>query len=310
VNTWCKLLLRNGSLIQGKWHGQSYRVIRSIGEGMNGAVYQVEQTATCRAGSQQRQPVYALKIGFDPLIIQSEINMMRKLGLDHQRQYLIDADDAEMAGQTFSFCVVLYVEGLRFQDFLRSKGYEWLPVIGTSLLQKMVYIHRRGYVFGDLKSEHSLIGSYGQVRLIDYGGVTPIGHSIRQFTPHYDRGYWNAGSRRADEAYDLFSFAILCLESVSPDQFSKACRMPSTQRHLSTLVNIAEQEPRLQPFVPFLRQAWKGTFLNSQQAYEHWLTITRHPLQPNISRRMGLLLKIVFTCSILVFICTLVIVMP
>jgi serine/threonine protein kinase len=310
VNTWFKVLLRKGSVIQGKWHGQTYRVIRLIGEGMNGVVYQVEQTSQHSVGNSQIRTVYALKIGFDTVVIQSEINMMRKLGLDYQQTYLIDADDAEMAGQTFSYCVMLYVEGVRFHDYLKNKGFEWLPVIGTSLLQQMINIHRQGFVFGDLKHDHSLISEYGQVRLIDYGGVTPIGYSIRQFTPHYDRGYWNAGSRRADEAYDLFSFAILCLESVIPDQFARVCGMPGGQRHISTLVRVAEQEPRLQPFVSFLHYAWMGKFSDSQEAYEHWLSLARFPLQPNISRRMGLLLKIIFTCSILVFICTLVIVMP
>ena len=58
----------------------------------------------------------------------------------------------------------------------------------------------------------SLVADYGRPELVDYGGATAFGKGVRQFTEIYDRGYWNAGSRTADAGYDLFSFAVLCIQ--------------------------------------------------------------------------------------------------
>ena len=56
--------------------------------------------------------------------------------------------------------------------------------------------------------ENVIVADYGHVELVDYGGVTAVGKSIRQFTEIYDRGYWNAGSRAADAS--MIYFLSLC----------------------------------------------------------------------------------------------------
>lgn len=60
-----------GTLINGKWRGNRYVVERMLGRGANGTVYLVQ-----REGRRER---YALKIGYDTLELQSEINVLTSL---------------------------------------------------------------------------------------------------------------------------------------------------------------------------------------------------------------------------------------
>ena len=63
------------------------------------------------------------------------------------------------------------------------------------------------------------------LKIIDWGGVTPMGCSVKEFTPVYDRASWDKGIRTADAEYDLFSlsmlFAVLLLGGeIQPNQIS------------------------------------------------------------------------------------------
>ncbi|MCL6593578.1 MAG: hypothetical protein K6T31_06345, partial [Alicyclobacillus sp.] len=51
------------------------------------------------------------------------------------------------------------------------------------------------------------------VRLVDVGGVTPLGKAVRQFTLPCDRAAYGLGERRADPAYDVFALAVSVLQT-------------------------------------------------------------------------------------------------
>ena len=56
--------------------------------------------------------------------------------------------------------------------------------MGLRLLQKLAQLHQAGWVFGDLKPQNVLVSDYGQVELIDYGGVTSIGRASGNSSPN------------------------------------------------------------------------------------------------------------------------------
>ena len=70
-----------------------------------------------------------------------------------------------------------YIEGMTISHFIHKRGQDWIYVIGSNLLRKLTEIHKSGYVFGDLKIENMIVSNYGDVDLIDFGGVTPKGTS-------------------------------------------------------------------------------------------------------------------------------------
>jgi serine/threonine protein kinase len=251
-------------MVKGKWNENLYRIERSLGEGENGKVYLVKKGSA----------FFAMKLGFDPVDHQSEVNVLKQLTKSESpfNRFLIDVDDYQSGGKDYPFYVMKYIKGSKITDFVQLKGEKWLGLLGLHLLKKLTYLHANGFVFGDIKMENILVSDYGTVELIDFGGVTQKGRAVKQFTEIYDRGYWGAGTRNADEAYDLFAFAILFMQlsDQSHDWFSR--HLLPQNRTLDLLKEKLLQEPNkeLQVYVPFLQKALEGEFTSSIQAYGAW----------------------------------------
>jgi serine/threonine protein kinase len=261
-----------GTVIIGKWRGNRYVVERLLGRGANGTVYLVQ-----REGRRER---YALKIGYDTLDLQSEINALTSLQScrqqnDHHARkesplssYLLEADDFT-DGNNVPFYVMRYVEGRPLHLFLSKNGSSWLGLVGFRLLDKLRRLHECGFVFGDLKPENVMVSDYGEAELIDFGGASPIGRSVKQFTEWHDRGFWNAGSRTGDESYDLFAFAVLCLRLLNEEGLKNAALQLPQTRSVDDLLKLAGNLPDKQ-LSSWLSLALKGGFSGSVEASEIW----------------------------------------
>jgi serine/threonine-protein kinase len=160
---------------------------------------------------------FAMKIANDPLDLQSEINALKALnGAGGVDSYFIEADDVAGPSEASSYYVMKYINGTHVIDFLEKQGVDWFDIVARRILERLGELHRKGFIFGDLKRDNILVYGHGYIELVDFGGVTRKGKAVRQFTEQYDRGYWNAGSRKADEGYDLFAFALLCMQCTDP----------------------------------------------------------------------------------------------
>lgn len=240
-----------------------YRVERLLGEGANGKVYLV----------QRDKEWFAMKVGADAVDLQSEINVLKSL--DRQRSidpFLYDVDDLYgQDGREYPFYIMRYVRGTTLAGYLKQQGPEWFPLVGLNLLGKLAKLHKAGWVFGDLKVENVMVADYGHVELVDYGGVTAAGKSVRQFTEIYDRGYWNGGSRCADPGYDLFSFAVLCIQLHESRRLHALTKQLLPQnRSTAELIEIAESCPELKPVSGWLKKAFAGEFADAGEAAEAW----------------------------------------
>lgn len=233
-----------------------------LGKGANGKVYLVH-----RAGVRGR---YALKVGYDALDLQSEINVLNALKEQMPDPYLVEADDHHDGSNEVSFYVMRYIEGSPLHRFIRKRGTEWVGLIGLKLLEKLSVLHASGYAFGDLKPDNVMVSAYGRVELIDYGGVSSFGRSVKQFTEWYDRGYWNAGSRTGDASYDLFSFAVMCIGLLDEKSLREAsCQLPQT-RGVADLQLILRRNPVFKPYAAWLNKALSGNFADSREALNEW----------------------------------------
>lgn len=266
MTTWSDEAFRIGAQIRGKWNGHVYTVERALGSGSNGQVMLVRRGKT----------LFALKAGFEMVDHQSEINVLRKLSKTNTsfNQYLVDVDDYVYANVHIPFCVLRFIEGLKLQIYLKKYGQDWIYAIGTNLLRKLCELHEGGYIFGDLKPENMLITGYGNVSLIDFGGVTAKGRSVKQLTEFFDRGYWNAGERTAEDSYDLFSFAILIIYAIQRDgRFAEFKRMIPQNRSIELLQPMIKENARLSAMAPFLNGALQGKFRSSREAYDEWCSL-------------------------------------
>jgi serine/threonine protein kinase len=305
VNTWSKPALSPGTMVEGQWNKRSYRIVRTLGEGANGLVYLVKTETG----------FFAMKIGFEALDLQSEINVLKRIAQfpTESEPFLIDADDFRRGSITYPFYVMRYVDGENIGGFLSANSLDWVYVLGCKLLNKLCLLHEHGWVFGDLKPENIIVSECGRVELVDYGGVTQLGRAVKQFTEMYDRGYWGAGSRQADEAYDLFSFAVLFLHLTdSHKRISSASQLPAERRDTAYLIEVARTSPYAERALPFLMKALKGQFPSSREAAAEWRKLMpqfaaadRFAKRPSCVRWI----KGFFIASLLVFVSTLVFVL-
>lgn len=122
--------------------------------------------------------------------------------------FIDDGDDT----RPVYFYVMEWIPGRPLSDVLAQASEDIFFQIASRLTEGLTELHRRGQAFCDIKPENILVQTAPDVdvRFVDVGGVTQFGRSVRQFTPFYDRAFWNEGSRRADAAYDLAGLA-LCL---------------------------------------------------------------------------------------------------
>lgn len=264
MTTSFKVSLRRGSVIMGKWKQGRYRVERLLGEGANGKVYLVQgDRGWC-----------ALKVGADAIDLQSEINVLQAIAKQAGKgsePFIYEVDDLYGTdGREYPFYIMRYVRGVTLSGYLTQNGKEWFPLVGLNLLNKLAELHSKGWVFGDLKIENVLVADYGYVELVDYGGVTAAGKSIRQFTEIYDRGYWNAGSRSADAKYDLFSFAVLCIQLHEPRRLVQLTADLPQNRSAEELLRIAAESLPLKPVSGWLKQALAGGFQDGAEGAEAW----------------------------------------
>lgn len=292
-----------GTLVTGRWRGSRYLIQRLLGKGANGIVYLVEQAGT--------RNLYALKMGYDTLDLQSEINVLKALqrqganraAEDRDLSYLVEVDDFTFGDREIPFYVMRYVKGEPLSKFLTRRGAQWMDLAGLNLLRQLAVLHKEGWVFGDLKPDNVMVSSYGEVELIDYGGVSQSGRSVKQFTEWYDRGFWNAGGRTANPAYDWFAFAVVCIHMMAESKLKAAARQLPQNRSLSDLVHIIHQEPRLKPYSGWLKRALGSDFNNTEEAYDSWKRmISRTPARQSVRRTPGWL-KGAFALSLFLLVC-------
>ncbi|CAM3960911.1 serine/threonine protein kinase [Cohnella lubricantis] len=265
-----EIRLPPGTVLAGKWNGKRYQLEKLLGAGANGQVYLAFSGRS----------VYALKIGTDAADLQAEANVLASLDKRERRRgrppFLLDVDDAAAEGHELSFYVMQYVPGMSVRSYLREHGEDWLGVIGYRLLRRLAELHEAGWVFGDVKNDNVLVSGYGRVALVDYGGMTVPGRSVRQFTEIYDRGYWGAGSRTADPAYDWFAVAVLWIHVMDSERLIRLTRTLLPQnRHPRELLELVRTNASLRPMAPWMERAFFGRFSDSEEACEAWSSNVR-----------------------------------
>jgi serine/threonine protein kinase len=257
-----------GTVLKGKWNGKSYRIERLLGFGANGQVY---LAANGRAAC-------AVKLGQEASELQGEANALALLdGREKGRPpFLLDVDDCVLKGANVPFYVMKYVPGLPVKTYLRQFGAHWFGVVGYRLLNRLADIHEAGFVFGDIKNDNVLVTEYGRTELVDYGGMTAIGRSVRQFTEIYDRGFWSAGSRTADPAYDWFAAAMLWLHVLEGKRLLQLTRTLLPQnRHTGELMLLVNSNAALRPMAEWMERAFAGHFRDSREACSVWRSCLR-----------------------------------
>ncbi|MGM0877689.1 MAG: protein kinase domain-containing protein [Bacillota bacterium] len=248
--------LTSGTVINGKWNGESYTIIRLLGQGATGNVYLAES----------KKGKVAIKLSENSMAITSEVNVLKhfsKVQGTSLGPSLLDVDDWKLAPQKIlPFYVMEYVQGNNFLEFVQERGIEWADVLALQLLTNLDKLHQQGWVFGDLKPENILIsGPPPKIRFIDVGGTTQQGRSIKEFTEFFDRGYWGFGTRKAEPTYDLFSVAMVIVNAAYPKRFTKK----SEGDGRAQLFEMINQHPFLLKHKEVLQKALLGKYTSASE---------------------------------------------
>lgn len=208
MNTVGKLpVFKKGQIISGRWERGRYKILSRIGCGGNASVYLAED---------QQGMLKAIKISPDIYGITCEYRIMvflrccRELRNSHIMPQVYETDEFQVGTTVYHFIVMEYCPGKNLGLYKgRLKEIDAVRV-GSRVAFFLNYLHRAGLVFGDLKPSNIIYDfTTGSVMVIDYGSVTIKGKRLKQFTPGYDRASWQAGSRKADEGYDMFALGLL-----------------------------------------------------------------------------------------------------
>ncbi|WP_077210361.1 protein kinase domain-containing protein [Bacillus dakarensis] len=262
-----------GTVIEGKWHQNRYRIIKEIGFGANGVVY-LAQTGTKDV---------ALKMSDNSMSVTSEVNVLKafaKVQGSTLGPSLVDVDDWEHRGGKVSFYVMEYIKGPDFLTFIQQKGKTWVTVLVLQLLNDLAVLHDKGWVFGDLKPENLIVmGPPPRIRCIDVGGTTLQGRAIKEFTEFYDRGYWGLGSRKAEPSYDLFAVAMIIINTEYPKRFNK------NSGGISELKGYIKQSKLLLEFEDIIMSALQGKYQSAREMRLAIIDKMSTPSKPSVGSR-------------------------
>lgn len=256
------------AVIKGRWNGRIYHVKKILGKGAVGQVFLVEHEGRR----------YALKMSDNTEDLMPEIQIFERFQKETGkgfRQVLYDVDDAEWRGGFRSFYVMEFIDGESLHDLMKKRP-AWTKnravEITLQILDGLKLLHGIGYCYGDLKPENIMIcRRTGTPFFIDYGGVTPFGRMIKQYTEDYDRASWRAGLRKSDASYDLFATAIIFLQMrIGLKNWMKEI---DGAHRLSRLYGIIRKHKQLIPYRKWLDQVWRGRYDSAFAAYQHLKTL-------------------------------------
>ena len=257
--------LEIGQLIDGK-----YRILRLIGEGGMGAVYEGENV---RIGRRVAIKVLHAALTGNKEVVQRferEAQAAGRIGSDH----ILEVIDLGELADGDHFMVMEYLDGeplgYRIQRLGRMSPPELAP-IAKQLLRGLGAAHKAGIVHRDLKPDNVFIlrekaGQRDFVKIIDFGisKFQPLGSDGMKMTrtgtvmgtPYYMSPEQASGSKEADNRSDLYSVGVILYEAVTG-------RVPfeaTTFNQLMFKIVLAEIPPP-QTLVPELDPAFASMIL-------------------------------------------------
>ncbi len=200
-------VLRSGQKITGRWERNSYRIVRLLGQGGTGLVYLVQNDNGGLRAMKISADVTGITYEHRILVFLNRCGRIKELGIVPE---VYELDDFQIGKTVYHYIVTRYCPGTNLGTCLGRLRNRHVAVIGKQVAGFLSRLHEEGFIFGDLKPGNIVYDfPTGKINIIDYGSVSVKGHSLKQYTPGYDRASWQVGTRIADEQYDMFALGIL-----------------------------------------------------------------------------------------------------
>jgi serine/threonine protein kinase len=188
--------------------GTRYQVEEEIGRGGMGIVY--------RAWDQRLERRVALKVMDAGYVINQEAKLLAQL----EHPGLAPVYDAGSLPCGRIYYAMRLLQGRRLDEFFRLESS--LPVrlrVFEKICEAVAFAHSRGVIHCDLKPQNVIVGSFGEVFVVDWGVARaihgkplPSAGTPRYMPPEQARG----GTNALDARSDVFALGRL-LQDAMPD---------------------------------------------------------------------------------------------
>jgi len=147
-----------------------YEILRLLGEGGMGMVYEARQTAIDRSiAVKMIKPDVA---GDQEECRQFLAEAVATADLDHPN--IVPIHDLGMNSEGALFYAMKQVKGTSWLDLMREKSVDENLDILMRVADAVAFAHNRGVIHRDLKPENVMLGDFGEVMLMDWGLAAAI----------------------------------------------------------------------------------------------------------------------------------------
>jgi eukaryotic-like serine/threonine-protein kinase len=250
-------------LTLGQIYADKYRIVRLLGEGAMGAVYEAENTRIRRR--------VAIKL-LHPQIAQ-KADTLRRFEREAQAagrigsQHIVEVLDFGELADGSRFMVLEYLDGTTLDQRIRSRGRltpeEATPIV-TQLLEGLGAAHKAEIIHRDLKPANVYLcprpSGVDFVKILDFGvskfnvlndemSMTSTGAVLG--TPYYMSPEQAKGSRQIDSRSDLYAVGVILYECITG-------QVPFSAETFNELIFriVLESPPPVESFVPNLDPAF------------------------------------------------------
>jgi eukaryotic-like serine/threonine-protein kinase len=245
-------------------YADKYRVVRVLGQGAMGAVYEAENVRIRRRVA--IKAIHAGLAGKRDAVARFELEAQAagRIGSRHITEVL---DTGQLADGT-RFMVMEFLEGATLHERIRTRGRlkpEEIAPIAVELLDGLAAAHRAGIVHRDLKPANVfLVATEGAdfVKVLDFGvskfnaldggeGMNMTSTGMILGTPFYMSPEQAKGLRLVDRRSDLYSVGVILYEAITG-------QVPFSAETFNELIFriVLESPPPAEQFVPDLDGAF------------------------------------------------------
>lgn len=283
-------------MITGRWERNRYNIIRALGHGGTGSVYLVRGKDGC---------LRAMKVSPDLTGITHEHRILAYLNqrTEHDETRVVprvyELDDFQKGDTVYHYIITEYCPGKSLSKFKGRLSAGDTAALGRQIAGFLYILHSLGLVFGDLKPANVLYNpGTRRTFLIDYGGVCVKGQRLKQYTPGYDRANWGAGSRNADEQFDIFALGILLAEMI----LGKVHKKPG--QGLGQLIDRVNREVKCKTLRTVIIRALRQEIKDCREIAAALSRVTENASLPG-GRETNAFVSIISVASVLAFVLSL-----
>jgi serine/threonine-protein kinase len=200
----------------------AYRLLRMIGEGGMGAVYEAVRDD---GGFEQRVALKVMRRGITSLEASWRFRLERQILAKLVHPHIAQLLDGGVTEQGLPFFTMEFVDGLPITTFSRLNELNLLQRIALLLqvARAVQFAHGNLLVHRDLKPANILVTKEGQVKLLDFGIAKVLGtqddvpHTrtgVNPMTPQYASPEQYSG-QSIGIASDIYSLGLICYEVLS-----------------------------------------------------------------------------------------------